>query len=63
MSAARARSSLGRDTLWALIALGALLAVPYLTSSRIALDFCLRLAAYGLLATSLHILVGYGGLV
>ena len=63
MSAASARSSLGRDTLWALIALGALLAVPYLTSSRIALDFGIRLAAYGLLATSLNILVGYGGMV
>jgi branched-chain amino acid transport system permease protein len=49
--------------LWALIALGALLAVPYLTSSRIALDFGIRLAAYGLLATSLNILVGYGGMV
>jgi len=63
MSAASARSSLGRDTLWALIALGALLALPYLTSSRIALDFGIRLAAYGLLATSLNILVGYGGMV
>jgi branched-chain amino acid transport system permease protein len=63
MSTASARSSLGRDTLWALIALGALLAVPYLTSSRIALDFGIRLAAYGLLATSLNILVGYGGMV
>ena len=63
MSAASSRSTLGRDTLWALLALGALLAVPYLTSSRIALDFGIRLAAYGLLATSLNILVGYGGMV
>ena len=63
MSAANSRSTLGRDTLWALLALGALLAVPYLTSSRIALDFGIRLAAYGLLATSLNILVGYGGMV
>ena len=63
MSAANSRSTLGRDTLWALLALGVLLAVPYLTSSRIALDFGIRLAAYGLLATSLNILVGYGGMV
>ena len=63
MSAASSRSTLGRDTLWALLALGVLLAVPYLTSSRIALDFGIRLAAYGLLATSLNILVGYGGMV
>ncbi len=63
MSADTSRSTLGRDTFWALIALGVLLAVPYLTSSRIALDFGIRLAAYGLLATSLNILVGYGGMV
>ena len=63
MSALNSRSSLGRDTLWALIALILLLAIPFVTSSRIALDFGIRLAAYGLLATSLNILVGYGGMV
>ncbi|NBT78777.1 MAG: branched-chain amino acid ABC transporter permease, partial [Betaproteobacteria bacterium] len=49
MSALNSRSSLGRDTLWALIALILLLAIPFVTSSRIALDFGIRLAAYGLL--------------
>jgi len=63
MSADASRSTLGRDTLWAVIALGVLLAIPLLTSSQIALDFGIRLAAYGLLATSLNILVGYGGMV
>lgn len=63
MSASNPGSTLWRDTLWALFAILVLLAIPFLTSSRIALDFGIRLAAYGLLATSLNILVGYGGMV
>ncbi|MCC7228008.1 MAG: branched-chain amino acid ABC transporter permease [Burkholderiaceae bacterium] len=53
----------GKELFWAGVALALLIAVPYLTSSRIALDFVIRLAAYGLFATSLNILVGYGGMV
>jgi len=55
--------TLARDSAWALVALAVLLAIPFLTSSRIVLDFGIRLAAYGLLATSLNFLVGYGGMV
>ena len=53
----------GKELFWAGVALALLVAVPFMTSSRIALDFVIRLSAYGLLATSLNILVGYGGMV
>ncbi|MVW70979.1 branched-chain amino acid ABC transporter permease [Bordetella sp. 15P40C-2] len=53
----------GRDILWAVLALGILLAIPLLTTSRVTLDFLIRLAAFGVFATSLNILIGYGGLV
>ncbi len=46
----------------ALIVLLLLLAVPLLTSSRVTLDFVIRVAALGILATSLNMLVGYGGM-
>ena len=48
---------------WWLLALAILAVVPYLTSSRVVLDFVIRLAAFGVFATSLNILVGYGGMV
>ena len=56
-------STFGKEVLWAMLALALLIAVPYLTSSRIALDFVIRLASFGIFATSLNILVGYGGMV
>jgi branched-chain amino acid transport system permease protein len=52
-----------KEVLWALLAIALLVAVPYLTDSRTALDFGIRLAAYGIFASSLNILVGYGGMV
>ena len=55
--------SFGKELLWGLIALAVLLVIPFLTSSRIALDFVIRLTAFGIFATSLNILVGYGGMV
>jgi branched-chain amino acid transport system permease protein len=51
-----------RDIVLALIVLVLLLAVPLLTSSRVTLDFVVRVAALGILATSLNMLVGYGGM-
>ena len=53
----------GKELFWAGVALALLVAVPFMTSSRIALDFVIRLAAFGVFATSLNILVGYGGMV
>jgi branched-chain amino acid transport system permease protein len=55
--------SFGKELVWGLVALAFLLVIPFLTSSRIALDFVIRLAAFGIFATSLNILVGYGGMV
>lgn len=59
----KTKPSFGKDLVWAAIALAILIAIPFLTSSRITLDFVIRLAAFGVFATSLNILVGYGGMV
>lgn len=60
---ASATSSFGKEALWALIAVAVLVAIPLLTSSRLAMDFVIRLTAFGVFATSLNILIGYGGMV
>ena len=52
-----------QDWIWAGLAILILAMVPMLTSSRVVLDFFIRLAAYGIFAASLNILVGYGGMV
>lgn len=56
-------STFGKEVAWSLLVLALLLSLPLFTSSRIALDFVIRLAAFGIFATSLNILVGYGGMV
>ena len=56
-------STLRSDVVWAAGALALLVALPFLTQSRVALDFVIRLASLGIFATSLNILVGYGGMV
>ena len=56
-------STFRTDLLWALAALVLLALLPALTSSRVLLDYVIRLAAMGIFATSLNILIGYGGLV
>ncbi len=56
-------STLRHDIGWALAALLVLSLLPLLTQSRITLDFVIRLAAFGIFASSLNILVGYGGMV
>lgn len=56
-------STFRTDLLWALAALAVLAILPMLSSSRVLLDYVIRLAAMGIFATSLNILVGYGGLV
>lgn len=45
------------------VVLGVLLVLPVLSSSQMLLDYGIRLAAFGIFATSLNILVGYGGMV
>ncbi len=40
-----------------------LAALPLMTSSPVVFDYVIRLAAFGIFATSLNILIGYGGMV
>lgn len=58
-----ARPQRYRDVLIALIAFILLALLPMVFSSKQLLDFVIRCAAYGLLATSLNLLVGYTGLI
>jgi branched-chain amino acid transport system permease protein len=53
----------GREAALALVTLVVLLVVPLVTSSQMLIDYGIRLAAFGIFATSLNILVGYGGMV
>jgi branched-chain amino acid transport system permease protein len=59
----RTQNSLRHDISWALAALLFLSVLPLLIQSRVTLDFVIRLAALGIFASSLNILVGYGGMV
>ncbi len=57
-----ARSSLLRDSLIAIAAFLLLAALPYIFPSKGFTDFVVRLAAFGIFATSLNLLVGYSGM-
>ena len=59
----KSQSTLRHDIGWALAALLVLSLLPLLTQSRVTLDFVIRLAAFGIFASSLNILMGYGGIV
>ena len=50
-----------KELLLGLVVLALLAALPLLSPGRVTLDFVIRLAALGVFATSLNILVGYGG--
>lgn len=52
-----------KELLIAIAGLVILIAIPFFSPGRVALDFVIRLAAFGIFATSLNILVGYGGMV
>ena len=52
-----------RDLLVGLIALAILAALPFIFPSRVMMDFVIRVAAYGIFATALNLLVGFGGMV
>jgi branched-chain amino acid transport system permease protein len=60
---AAATGSFRKEALWAAIAVALLVAIPLITPSRLVMDFVIRLAAFGVFATSLNILIGYGGMV
>ncbi len=57
------RRSLVRDLLIAAVAFAVLALLPQLTSSKTLIDFVIRCSALALFATSLNLLVGYGGMV
>ena len=57
-----ARSSLMRDSLIAIAAFLILAALPFIFPSKGFTDFVVRLAAFGIFATSLNLLVGYSGM-
>lgn len=57
------RPSLARDVAFAAIGFAVLAALPLLVTSSAMVDFVIRCAALGLFATSLNLLVGYGGMV
>ncbi len=57
-----ARSSLLRDSIIALAAFAILAALPFVFPSKGLTDFIVRLAAFGIFATSLNLLVGYSGM-
>lgn len=59
----RRLSGRASETASALIVLAVLAAIPVFLPSRLLMDFMIRLAAFGIFATSLNILVGYGGMV
>ncbi|MEN5081999.1 branched-chain amino acid ABC transporter permease [Bosea sp. TWI1241] len=57
------RPSPARDVAFAAIGFAVLAALPLLVTSSAMVDFVIRCAALGLFATSLNLLVGYGGMV
>ncbi|MEP9370370.1 branched-chain amino acid ABC transporter permease [Xanthobacter sp. VNH20] len=58
-----ARSSALRDGLVALAAFVVLAILPYAVGGTALPDFVIRVAAFGLFATSLNLLAGYGGMI
>jgi branched-chain amino acid transport system permease protein len=60
---ARPQRSRYLDGLIAIAAFAALIALPFLFSSKALLDFVIRCSAFGLFATSLNLLVGYTGMI
>lgn len=55
--------TLRRDLGFALLGLAVLLALPWLFHAKALTDFVIRLCALAVYATSLNLLIGYGGLV
>ena len=57
------RHSLRRDITIGAIAITALVLLPFVWPSKALIDFVIRGASLGLFATSLNLLIGYGGMV
>jgi branched-chain amino acid transport system permease protein len=57
------RSSLGRDLLMAAGALLLLASLPLVFPGKAFSDFVIRMSAFAIFATSLNLLIGYGGMV
>jgi len=55
--------SFSREALIAAIVLSILIAIPFFSDSSAIIDFGIRLAAFAVFATSLNMLVGFGGMV
>lgn len=55
--------SFRREVLIAAIALVVLIAIPFVSDSSAVIDFGIRLAAFAIFATSLNMLIGFGGMV
>lgn len=56
-------SSFIKEAAIALVSLAILMLIPIFTDSSAVVDFGIRLAAFGIFATSLNMLVGFGGMV
>jgi branched-chain amino acid transport system permease protein len=56
------RSSLLRDSLIAIAVFAVLALLPFIVPGKGFTDFMVRLAAFGIFATSLNLLVGYAGM-
>lgn len=57
------RTSFKRDSVIAAVAFLVLAAMPYIFPGKAFSDFMIRLSAFAIFATSLNLLVGYGGMV
>lgn len=63
MALPSAHPSAGRDALVAVLAFAVLATLPFVVGGTALPDFVIRVAAFGLFATSLNLLVGYGGMI
>jgi branched-chain amino acid transport system permease protein len=57
------KSSIARDALIACVALAVMIALPGIFPAKALSDFVIRLSAFAIFATSLNLLIGYGGMV
>ncbi len=57
------KSPIARDALIACVALVVMIALPSIFPAKALSDFVIRLSAFAIFATSLNLLIGYGGMV
>jgi branched-chain amino acid transport system permease protein len=56
-------ASFSRELVIAIVALTLLVLIPFVSDSSAVIDFGIRLAAFAIFATSLNMLIGFGGMV